>query len=131
MGHRPFFVLADHLTRQGIAVLRYDDRGVGKSTGDFGTAAHNDFVGDALSAVDAHTEASILAALRARAARQTRIIVTHRLSAVVDADLILVLDGGRVIQRGTHAELAQQAGLYRTLWEIQHLSDAELEALDV
>ena len=86
---------------------------------------------DALSAVDAHTEASILAALRARAARQTRIIVTHRLSAVVDADLILVLDGGRVIQRGTHAELAQQAGLYRTLWEIQHLSDAELEALDV
>ena len=86
---------------------------------------------DALSAVDAHTEASILAALRSRAARQTRIIVTHRLSAVVDADLILVLDGGRVIQRGTHAELSQQAGLYRTLWEIQHLSDAELEALDV
>ena len=86
---------------------------------------------DALSAVDAHTEASILAALRARSARQTRIIVTHRLSAVVDADLILVIDGGRVIQRGTHAELTQQAGLYRTLWEIQHLSDAELEALDV
>ena len=86
---------------------------------------------DALSAVDAHTEASILAALRARGSRQTRIIVTHRLSAVVDADLILVIDGGRVIQRGTHAELAQQPGLYRTLWEIQHLSDAELEALDV
>jgi len=50
---------------------------------------------------------------------------------VVDADLILVIDGGRVIQRGTHAALAQQPGLYRTLWEIQHLSDAELEALDV
>ena len=86
---------------------------------------------DALSAVDAHTEASILSSLRARAARQTRIIVTHRLSAVVDADLILVIDGGRVIQRGTHAELTQQPGLYRTLWEIQHLSDAELEAADV
>jgi len=86
---------------------------------------------DALSAVDAHTEASILDSLRGRTARQTRIIVTHRLSAVVDADLILVLDGGRVIQRGTHAELAQQPGLYRTLWEIQHLSDAELEALHV
>jgi ATP-binding cassette subfamily B protein len=86
---------------------------------------------DALSAVDAHTEASILAALRARGSRQTRIIVTHRLSAVVDADLILVIDGGRVIQRGTHAALAQQPGLYRTLWEIQHLSEAELEALDV
>lgn len=51
MGHRPFLVLADHLTRQGIAVLRYDDRGVGKSTGDFGTATHGDFVSDALAAV--------------------------------------------------------------------------------
>lgn len=86
---------------------------------------------DALSAVDAHTEASILAALRARATPQTRIIVTHRLSAVVDADLILVIDGGRVIQRGTHAALAAEPGLYRTLWEIQHLSDAELEAAGV
>jgi len=83
---------------------------------------------DALSAVDAHTEASILASLRARSRRQTRIIVTHRLSAVVDADLVLVVEGGRVTQRGTHAELAAQPGLYRTLWEIQHLSDAELEA---
>lgn len=51
MGHRPFLVLADHLTRQGIAVLRYDDRGVGGSTGDFGQATHEDFVSDALAAV--------------------------------------------------------------------------------
>lgn len=51
MGHRPFFVLADHLTRQGIAVLRYDDRGVGESTGDFGAATHTDFAADALAAV--------------------------------------------------------------------------------
>lgn len=51
LGHRPFLVLADHLTRQGIAVLRYDDRGVGQSTGNFGTAAHPDFVEDALAAV--------------------------------------------------------------------------------
>lgn len=51
MGHRPFLVLADHLTRQGIAVLRYDDRGVGKSTGIFATATHHDFVTDALAAV--------------------------------------------------------------------------------
>jgi len=51
MGHRPFLVLADHLTRQGIAVLRYDDRGVGKSSGSFGTATHDDFVTDALAAV--------------------------------------------------------------------------------
>ncbi len=51
MGHRPFLVLADHLTRRGIAVLRYDDRGVGESTGDFGTATSQDFASDALAAV--------------------------------------------------------------------------------
>ena len=51
MGHRPFLVLADHLTRQGIAVLRYDDRGVGESTGRFATATTPDFASDALAAV--------------------------------------------------------------------------------
>ena len=51
MGHRPFLVLADHLTRRGIAVLRYDDRGVGGSTGDLTTATSEDFATDALAAV--------------------------------------------------------------------------------
>jgi hypothetical protein len=51
MGHRPFLVLADHLTRRGIAVLRYDDRGVGRSTGNFVAATHPDFVADALAGV--------------------------------------------------------------------------------
>ena len=51
LGHSPFLVLADHLTRRGIAVLRYDDRGVGGSTGDFGTATSQDFASDALAAV--------------------------------------------------------------------------------
>jgi uncharacterized protein len=50
MGHKPFLVLADHLTRQGIAVLRYDDRGVGKSTGSFASATSEDFAGDAWAA---------------------------------------------------------------------------------
>jgi pimeloyl-ACP methyl ester carboxylesterase len=50
-GHRPFLVLADYLTRQGIAVLRYDDRGVGKSTGNFATATSTDFASDAKAAV--------------------------------------------------------------------------------
>jgi len=50
LGHKPFLVLADHLTRRGIAVLRYDDRGIGKSTGDFGAATSEDFAGDALAA---------------------------------------------------------------------------------
>lgn len=51
LGHKPFLVLADHLTRQGIAVLRYDDRGVAESTGDFGTATSADFATDAEAAV--------------------------------------------------------------------------------
>jgi hypothetical protein len=49
-GHKPFLVLADHLTRHGIAVLRYDDRGVGKSTGSFASATSEDFAGDAWAA---------------------------------------------------------------------------------
>lgn len=49
--HRPFAVLADHLTRQGIAVLRYDDRGFGESTGDYATGTLSDFAGDAMSVV--------------------------------------------------------------------------------
>ncbi len=51
LGHQPFLVLSDHLTRAGIAVLRFDDRGVGKSTGKFGTATSADFATDVLAAV--------------------------------------------------------------------------------
>lgn len=51
LGHKPFLVLADYLTRAGIAVLRYDDRGVGGSTGDFAAATSVDFAGDAAAAV--------------------------------------------------------------------------------
>ena len=51
-GHKPFLVLADYLTKHGIAVLRYDDRGVGKSTGDFKTATSADFAADVTSAID-------------------------------------------------------------------------------
>jgi pimeloyl-ACP methyl ester carboxylesterase len=52
MGHRPFLVLADHLTRQGIAVLRADDRGVGRSTGNFAAATSEDFASDALAGIE-------------------------------------------------------------------------------
>lgn len=52
MGHRPFLVLSDYLTRNGIGVLRFDDRGVGKSTGNFATATTDDFSNDVESAVD-------------------------------------------------------------------------------
>lgn len=52
LGHKPFLVLADHLTRQGIGVLRYDDRGVAESTGDFSAATSADLASDALAAVE-------------------------------------------------------------------------------
>jgi hypothetical protein len=52
LGHQPFFVLSDHLTRAGVAVLRFDDRGVGKSTGKFATATSEDFASDVLSGIE-------------------------------------------------------------------------------
>jgi len=52
LGHKPFLVLSDYLTRNGIAVLRYDERGIGESTGDFSSATSEDFAGDVLSAVE-------------------------------------------------------------------------------
>jgi ATP-binding cassette subfamily B protein len=81
---------------------------------------------DALSAVDAHTEARILAGLRNALTGRTSIVVSHRLAAVRDADWILVLDGGRIVEQGTHAELVAAAGRYWELLRRQQLEE-ELE----
>ncbi len=74
---------------------------------------------DALSAVDTETETMILEALRQGGGTQTKIVIAHRLSTLMHADSILVLDRGCVIQRGTHANLITEDGLYRRLWQIQ------------
>jgi ATP-binding cassette subfamily B protein len=81
---------------------------------------------DALSAVDAETEALILQALQERRGRATTLIIAHRLSTLAHADRVLVLDHGRIIQTGTHAELAVQDGLYRRLWQIQTCVESDL-----
>ena len=70
---------------------------------------------DCLSAVDTETEAVILGNLRRIMEGRTSILVSHRVSTVRDADLILVLDEGRVVERGTHSDLIEHGGLYSEL----------------
>ncbi len=74
---------------------------------------------DSLSAVDAETDAKIRAALQRSFAGATVIIISHRITTLMQADEIIVLDGGRVAQVGTHAELSQQEGIYRRICDIQ------------
>jgi len=81
---------------------------------------------DALSAVDAQTEAAILRALRGALTGRTSIVVSHRLAAVREADWILVLDEGRVVEQGMHAELIGRGGRYWELLRRQQLVE-ELE----
>ena len=78
---------------------------------------------DALSAVDTYTEEEILAKLKGVMRERTSIIVSHRVSTVRDADLILVLDRGRIIERGTHDELVRLDGFYAELYRKQLLEE--------
>ena len=82
---------------------------------------------DALSAVDTETEALILEALEKRRGRHTTIVIAHRLSTLMDADQVLVLEGGRVVQQGNHSELVREPGMYRRIWEIQNALEDELQ----
>jgi hypothetical protein len=125
-GHKPFAVLADHLTRHGVAVLRYDDRGAGKSTGDFATATSADFATDANAAVrflgtrpeidhDAigligHSEGGMVAPIAAAANADVRFIV---------------------LLAGPGTDLAQLAlSQQRLLGTSQGVSDAELARME-
>ena len=74
---------------------------------------------EATSALDTHTEKEIQASLLEVSQSRTTLVIAHRLSTVIDADQILVLDGGRVVERGRHGELLAMAGLYASMWRRQ------------
>ncbi|MDH3733656.1 MAG: ABC transporter ATP-binding protein/permease, partial [Gemmatimonadota bacterium] len=130
--------------RKTLAVLpngldtRLGERGINLSGGQkqratLARAVYRDapilILDDALSAVDARTERAILSGLHDYMAGRTSVIVSHRVSAVREADLILVLENGRVVERGVHEQLIAAGGVYARLLERQLLAE-ELEGAD-
>jgi ATP-binding cassette subfamily B protein len=82
---------------------------------------------DSTSSVDTDTEAEIRSALNGLMVNRTTFIIAHRIQSVMNADLILVMDKGEVIQMGKHEDLIAQDGMYRKIYEIQTRIDEELD----
>ena len=77
---------------------------------------------DSLSAVDTETDMRIRTALKERSKDITTLIISHRIQTLAEADQIIVLDQGKVVQRGTHEALIQEEGLYKRIWDLQQLA---------
>ena len=82
---------------------------------------------DSTSSVDTETEAAIREALQTLMKNRTTFIIAHRIQSVMNANIILVLDKGQIVQHGTHEQLMQQEGIYRKIYDIQTRIEAELE----
>jgi len=84
---------------------------------------------EATSALDSHTERDIQDALREVSRNRTTLVIAHRLSTVVDADEILVLEAGQIVERGRHHDLIGAGGAYAALWNRQQEAAAAREKL--
>ena len=85
---------------------------------------------EATSSLDSHSEQAILVALREAAAHHTSLVIAHRLSTIVDADNILVMDGGRIVEAGVHQALIARDGAYARLWAMQQ-EESRLQQQDI
>ena len=135
MDHRPFLVLADHLTRRGIAVLRYDDRGVGRSTGTFATATTPDFASDALAAVAylktrddvtpgaiglaGHSEGGVVAPIAAAESDDVSYVVLMA-GTGVNGERILYAQAALILRAGgaTEEEIASNRARQERIFEV-------------
>ncbi len=141
MGHRPFLVLADHLTRHGVAVLRFDDRGVGESTGSFATATSVDFADDLVSVVEfldrrsdmgpigliGHSEGGLVAPMVANRSSDVRFVVlmagpglTGEEILYRQSDLVIKANGGT--DEAAAANRAAQAAMFAAVKEENDLA---------
>ena len=84
---------------------------------------------EATSALDSYTEREIQDALDRVSKGRTTLVIAHRLSTVVGADEIIVLDEGKLVERGTHAELLEKGGLYAGMWNRQREAEEAREKL--
>ena len=146
MGHQPFLVLADYLTRRGVAVLRVDDRGVGKSTGDFGVATSRDFADDALVGLHflksrqdinprqiglvGHSEGGLIAPLVSTRSKDVAFMVLMAGSGVTGEEIIqqqieLIMKANGMAPEGIQSSLALQGRLFEILRQEPDAARAE------
>lgn len=86
---------------------------------------------DSLSAVDTETDIAIREALNKRKNKSTTFIISHRISTVMEADEIIVIDKGKIVQKGTHESLIKQDGLYKRVYNIQNSIDQNVEKVNI
>ncbi|NMM50670.1 alpha/beta hydrolase family protein [Marinigracilibium pacificum] len=139
-GHKPFLVIADHLTKNGIGVLRFDDRGVGNSEGKYKTAAYNDRISDVLSAFDylkarkdinsnkigliGHSEGGLIAAMTAEKSQDVGFIILMAAPGLTGYDMILLRTEKSNKQAGkSPTEINKETILLKGIFEVIMKSD--------